>query len=152
MFDEAYNLVYRFFGLSKLEAHVLSSRSWQSLEKDPRMISSIAVPSGNSEAASRVRVGLILRLLALSASAHIFQPVYLTTEGRELGEILENLYELDASQAQWIRSVLLNVTPRTQPTTGQERAIERISLPQIFSGLWIFSSALQQGLRTSAPI
>lgn len=121
MFDEAYNLVYRFFGQTTLEAHVLSSSSWQSLENDKR-ISSIGLPSGNSEAASHVRVALILRLLAMSASDHIFQPVYLAAEGRELGEILESLYLSDASQAHWIRSVLLNITPEAQPATGRERA------------------------------
>lgn len=69
-----------------------------------------------------MRVASFLRILALSAIKHIFQPVYLTDSGTEVSTFIESLYDSDPQHAQWIRSVLLKTDPDGQAENAVERA------------------------------
>lgn len=80
------------------------------------------MPSTNSTAARQMRVASIIRLLAAIASEHIFQPVYLTEDGVEVSKLIEDLYDSDLSQAQWLRRVLLNTNRQHQQEHGRRRA------------------------------
>lgn len=66
-----------------------------------------------------MRVAAVLRLLADTACEYLFQPVYLTEYGIEVGEIVSHVV---SSDAQWLRSVLLNIEARGQADNGVRRA------------------------------
>lgn len=68
-----------------------------------------------------MRVASVLRILALSALEHIFQPVYLTELGTEVSNFIEHLYQSNPEYAHWIRSILLNIEPETQAENAQKR-------------------------------
>lgn len=121
MFDEAYELANRFFGQVKLDGDVFLNASWLSLTKDSRL-RDVPLPPTNSQSAKHMRVAAVLRLLAFAAGEHIFQPAYITEEGGDLGEVLDEAYILDPPRAEWIRRVLLKIEPSTQAANGQARA------------------------------
>lgn len=113
--------MHQFLSNSNLEGWVFTCARWNELKNDER-IGGIPLPTGNSEAATQMRAAASLRLLAVAASTHIFQPAYLTEQGMEIAEILDGLYNRDKSQAQWLRSVLLGTDPQLQQANGEERA------------------------------
>lgn len=68
-----------------------------------------------------MRVASVLRLLALSALDHLFQPVYLTEFGTEIPHLVEHLYQGNPEYAHWLRSVLLNIDPEAQAENAHKR-------------------------------
>lgn len=103
------------------DRHVFTSNEWQKLGKDDRLTGIPLVPS-DSGVANQMRVAGFLRLLASSALDHIFLPVYLTGDGTEVSDFILNLYDSNPQDAEWIRSILLNVEPETQAKNALKRA------------------------------
>lgn len=68
-----------------------------------------------------MRVASVLRILALSALEHLFQPVFLTEFGTEVSAFIDHLYQSNSEYAHWIRSVLLNIEPETQTENARKR-------------------------------
>lgn len=88
----------------------------------------------------------VLRLMAEMACDYIFQPVYLTNDGMEVAEIIDQLGSLDA---QWVRSVLLNIDTKEQVVNGMKRA--KIAAGKVIDivGFLITSPADNQNLKTA---
>lgn len=93
-----------------------------------------------------MRVAAILRLVAEMARNYIFQPVYLTEDGMEVAKIID---ELGSSEAQWVRSVLLNIGTKEQGVNGMKRA--KIATRKIVesAGFMISSPANTQEFQTA---
>lgn len=64
----------------------------------------------------------VVRLVALAAVRHLFQPAYLTEEGGELGEVFDGIHVLDPPRAHWVRSVLPEIDANEQSKNGKRRA------------------------------
>lgn len=88
----------------------------------------------------------VLRLMAEMACDYIFQPVYLTNDGMEVAEIIDQLGSLEA---QWVRSVLLNIDTKEQVVNGMKRA--KIASGKVIDivGFLITSPADNQSLKTA---
>lgn len=66
-----------------------------------------------------MRVAAVLRLISKVACDYIFQPIYLTLDGMEVAEIID---QLESPEAEWVRSVLLNINRKEQGVCGMKRA------------------------------
>lgn len=118
LFDDACRLVYHFFGHLQLESLEVVEGKWEKLTED-HALTHIPMPRSNSELATQMRVAAVLRLISVMACDYIFQPVYLTPDGMEVAEII---YQLGSLEAEWMRSVLLNIERKQQAGYGMERA------------------------------
>ncbi|ROV87723.1 hypothetical protein VSDG_09743 [Cytospora chrysosperma] len=118
--EGAYKLATAFFSKLELADGIFRGTPWQNLKSDSRL-ANIPLPPTNSQPARQMRAAAALRLIALAAVEHIFQPVYLTEAGGELGEVLDDVYALDWSGAQRVRSVLLNIKREVQAANGKRR-------------------------------
>lgn len=120
LFDDAYQLAKDYFSQLDLMDEVFRGVAWQKLKKDNRL-ADIPLPPTNSQSARQMRAAAVLRLVALAAVEHIFQPVYLTEDGGELGQVLDSIYALDRARAQRVRSVLLKIDTKLQVANGKKR-------------------------------
>lgn len=118
--EGAYKLATTFFSKLELADGIFRGTPWQNLKNDSRL-ADIPLPPTNSQPARQMRAAAALRIIALAAVEHIFQPVYLTEAGGELGEVLDDVYALDWSGAQRVRSVLLNIKREVQAANGKRR-------------------------------
>ncbi|ROW08516.1 hypothetical protein VMCG_03273 [Cytospora schulzeri] len=120
-FDGAYQLADKFFGQMELSEDVFQDKSWLALTEDKRL-SGIPLSPTNSQPARKMRAAAVLRLIALAAVEHLFQPVYLTEEGGELRDTLDVVYFLDPPRSHQVRSLLLNIDTKGHAANGQKRA------------------------------
>ena len=121
MFDDAYRLVAHFFGQLELSDHVFSTVSWHNLaELD--CLEGIPLPPTNSDAAKRMRVAAVLRLLAEAASSHICQPIHIPRTGNSVADLLDTIELLDPERANHVRSVLLGIDSGRQEEYSKKRA------------------------------
>lgn len=121
IFDDAYKLVVHFFGQLELSDHVFSTVQWHRLtELD--CLEGIPLPHTNSDAAKRMRVAAVLRLLAEAASSHICQPIHIPHRGTAVADLLDTIEQLDPQRARHIRGVLLNIEPGKHEEFGKKRA------------------------------
>lgn len=116
--DDVFRLVYHFFGQLQLDPLEAVDGKWQEFT-GYRALTRIPLPRSNSESARQMRVAAVLRLISETACAYIFQPVYLTQDGMEMAEII---YPLGSGEAEWVRSVLLNIDRKEQDICGIQRA------------------------------
>lgn len=100
---------------------VFHSKSWNNLMQNKRL-AGIPLPPTNTPAAKGTRAIAVLRLIALAAVEHLFQPVYLTGLDTEPGCVLTRLYDMDRPRAQLVRSVLLKVDQGSHIANGKKRA------------------------------
>lgn len=121
MFDDAYKLVAHFFGQLELSDHVFSTVQWHRLT-ELECLEGIPLPPTNSDAAKRMRVAAILRLLAEAASSHICQPIHIPHRGTTVADLLDTTEQLDPQRARHIRGVLLNIESGKQEEFGKKRA------------------------------
>lgn len=118
MFEDAHRLVHHFFDQLLLEPQITHGKSWQNFTK-LGCLDKIPLPPSNSEVARQMRVAAVLRVLAETACEYIYQPVYLTEDGTEMGEVIS---QASPSDAQWMRRVLLNIEAKRQGDHGKRRA------------------------------
>lgn len=121
MFDDAYKLVAHFFGQLALSDYAFSTVSWHRLT-ELECLEGIPLPPTNSDAAKRMRVAAVLRLLAEAASSHICQPIHIPHRDTIVADLLDTIDHLDPQRAIHIRSVLLNIEPGKQEEFGKKRA------------------------------
>lgn len=100
-----YRLAGRFSSELKLADDAFQGISWGTLTEDDRL-AGIPLPPSNTPPARYMRRAAVIRLVALAAVRHLFQPACLTEEGGELGEVLDGIHVLDPPRAHWVRSVL----------------------------------------------
>lgn len=145
LFEEACRLVYHFFGQLQLDTLETVEDDWKRFTEDRALIR-IPLPRSNSEPARQMRVAAVLRLIAEMACDYIFQPVYLTNDGMEVAEIIDQLGSLEA---QWVRSVLLNIDTKEQVVNGMKRA--KIAAGKVIEivGFLITSPADKQDLKSA---
>ncbi|KAG8166356.1 hypothetical protein KVR01_002045 [Diaporthe batatas] len=118
LFEDAFRLVSRFFGELQLESLDGFEGKWQNFTQS-HALAAIPLPCSNSESARQVRVAAILRLLSKVACDYIFQPVYLTEDGMEVAQIIDRLELLEA---EWVRSIFLNIDREDQEGYRMKRA------------------------------
>ncbi|ROW07525.1 hypothetical protein VPNG_07068 [Cytospora leucostoma] len=121
IFSDVYRLAGRFFSELKLADDAFQGIPWENLTKDDRL-AGIPLPPSNTPPARYMRRAAVIRLIALAAVRHLFQPVYLTEEGGELGEALDEVHVLDPRRAHWVRSILLKIDTNEQSKNGKRRA------------------------------
>lgn len=121
VFDDAYQLVTRFFGQLELSASIFSTVSWHRLI-ELRCLEGIPLPPTNSGAAKQMRVVAVLKLLAEAASSHICQPIHIPPRGTTVADLLDTVEQLDPRRARYVRSVLLNIAPGEQTKYGKKLA------------------------------
>ncbi|KUI69717.1 hypothetical protein VM1G_05038 [Cytospora mali] len=119
-FEDAHKLVHDFFGQVQIGNDIFQDKSWKHFQEDDRL-AGIPLTRADSQPSRHMRAAAVLRLIALAAVEHLFQPVYLTEEGGELREVLDDVYFLDPPRAQRVRSVLLNIDEKIQETCGKKR-------------------------------
>ncbi|KUI53107.1 hypothetical protein VP1G_00432 [Cytospora mali] len=119
-FEDAHKLVHDFFGQVQIGNDIFQDKSWKHFKEDDRL-AGIPLTRADSQPSRQMRAAAVLRLIALAAVEHLFQPVYLTEEGGELREVLDDVYFLDPPRAQRVRSVLLNIDEKIQETCGKKR-------------------------------
>lgn len=138
LFSEVYKLADDHFGQLHISDDIFDGKSWQHLARD-RRLAGIPLSSTNSPAAKWMRSAAVLRLIALAAFDYLFQPVYLTGTGWEVGQVLQHLYALDRTRAQWVRSVLLSVDQKSQAGNGNKR--EKAVVEEVFGSVGFLLSS-----------
>lgn len=121
MFEDAYRLVAQFFGHLELSEYAFSTVSWHRLT-ELECLEGIPLPPTNSDAAKRMRVAAVLRLVAEAASSHICQPIHIPHRGNTVADLLDNIEQLDPERARHLRSVLLSIQPGKQDEYGKKLA------------------------------
>ncbi|KAK7747395.1 hypothetical protein SLS53_001649 [Cytospora paraplurivora] len=139
IFSDVYRLAGRFFSELKIADDAFQGISWENLTKDDRL-AGIPLPPSNTPPARYMRRAAVIRLIALAAVRHLFQPVYLTEEGGELGEVLDEIHVLDPRRAHWVRSILLKIDTNEQSKNGKRRAEAVVKEVLLYVGALLVSS------------
>ncbi|KAI9729511.1 MAG: hypothetical protein M1818_008483 [Claussenomyces sp. TS43310] len=120
--EKSFEVMRPIFGDLKflLMRMIQNLHAWKRLEEFKLLGGPIPLPRSNSSAAKRMRVALMLAVLARRIDEHIFLPTYIL-EDDEIRPLLERLAIANSSKESFCRALLLSLFPEKQARNATQR-------------------------------